>query len=92
MPVDKRLHERWKAWVDGGTICSEMEAASIFVLSSIYRTRAGGVMLMAKLDLDDEEHFDEDSGKDMEMFDINRVIKVAIEGLKVLIARDRKNR
>ena len=90
MPVDKRLHERWKAWVDGGAICSEMEAASIFILSSIYRTRAGGVMLMAKLVLDDEDHFDEDSGTDMEMFDINRVIKVAIEGLKVLIARDRE--
>ena len=92
MPVEKRLHERWKAWVDGGAICSEMEAASIFVLSSIYRTRAGGVMLMAKLDLDDEDHFDKDSGENMEMFDINRVIKVAIEGLKILIVRDRENR
>jgi len=26
------------------------------------------------------------------MFDINRVIKVAIEGLKILIVRDRENR
>ena len=92
MPVDKRLHERWKAWVAGGAICSEMEASSIFVLSSIYRKRAGGVMLMAKLDLGDEDHFDKDSGNNMEMFDINRVIKVAIEGLKILIGRDRESR
>jgi uridine phosphorylase len=92
MPVDKRLHERWKAWVDGGAICSEMEAASIFILSSIYRTRAGGVMLMAKIDQNNEDQFNKDSGNEMEMFDIHRVIKVAIEGLKVLIERDRKSR
>jgi uridine phosphorylase len=88
MPVDKRLAERWKAWVAGGAICSEMEASTIFVLSSIYRKRAGGVMLMAGPDMDDESQSPEDRTKAMKLFDINRVIRVAIEGFKVLIERD----
>ena len=46
MPVDSRLLNRWKAWVQGGAICSEMEAAAIFILSSIYRKRASGIMLI----------------------------------------------
>ena len=45
MPVADRLLQRWKAWKMGGAICSEMEAASIFVLSSIYRKRGGGSCL-----------------------------------------------
>jgi uridine phosphorylase len=88
MPVDKRLHDRWKAWVDGGAICSEMEASTIFVLSSILRVRAGGVMLM---------HFPPGEGPEDEaerekleaQFTIDRVIRTAIEGLKVLITQDR---
>jgi uridine phosphorylase len=92
MPVDQRLREHWKAWVAGGAICSEMEAASIFILSSIYRTRAGGVMLMAKIDQNDEDQFNKKSDNNMEMFDIHRVIKVAIEGVKILIEHDRKSR
>lgn len=91
MPVDMRLADRWKAWVEGGAICSEMEAASIFILSSIYRKRAGGVMLMAKLDLEGEPQSLEDRTNSMELFDIHRVVRVAIEGLKVLIERDREN-
>jgi uridine phosphorylase len=90
MPMDQRLHMRWKAWVDGGAICSEMEAASIFILSSIYRKRAGGVMLMAGADMGDATLQSTDMEKVMAMFDVRRAISVAIEGLKVLIEQDRK--
>jgi len=47
MPVAERLHARWKAWVAGGAICSEMEAAGIFIVSRVLRVRAGGIMLIA---------------------------------------------
>ncbi len=89
-PVASRLLARWKAWVDGGAICSEMEASAIFILASIHRVRAGGVMLMAaspELAPKTEEEmkaFDE-------IFTVDRVIKAAIEGLRVLIAQDKKN-
>jgi uridine phosphorylase len=88
MPVDKRLLERWKAWTMGGAICSEMEAAILFIISSIHRTRAGGAMLMAAM----AEEFPDTEEKVkamMTFFDIDRVIRTAVEGLKVLIEKDR---
>ena len=90
MPVASRLAERWKAWVDGGAICTEMEASAIFILASIYRKRAGGVMLMGGADMN-ADHIPVDGGSPqlLELFDVRRAIRVAVEGLKVLIERDR---
>ena len=87
MPVEKRLKERWYAWVSGGAICSEMESAAIFIISSIHKKRAGGVMLMFGHNEpipNPEEEVDENS-----LFNVDRVIKVAIAGLKTLIINDR---
>jgi uridine phosphorylase len=92
MPVDRRLLDRWKAWIDGGTICSEMEAAAIFIISSIHRVRAGGVMLMAAIP-EDPENYDptpEELEAFNQLFDIERAIGVAVEGLKILIEQDRR--
>jgi len=92
MPIASQLLARWKAWVDGGAICSEMEAAAIFILSSIYRKRAGGVMLMAAIPEvmpETEEQFKE-LEESMRLFDIERAILAGIEGLKVLIETDKK--
>jgi uridine phosphorylase len=89
MPMPGRLEERWKAWVAGGAICSEMESAVIFVLSSIYRKRAGGAMLIIN-DSDLAERAQDDEQKQMAEFDPDRVIHVAVEGLKLLIEQDRR--
>jgi uridine phosphorylase len=45
MPVADELQRRWQAWIQGGVLCSEMEAAALFVVSSILGTRAGGLMI-----------------------------------------------
>jgi len=89
MPVDKHLVERWKAWIQGGTICSEMEAAAIFIISSIQRKRAGGVMLMAQI-FEAPPQTDEEMKAFMALFDVDRAIRTAVEGLKVLIELDHK--
>ena len=44
--VTQRLLDRWKAWEIGGAICSEMEASTLFVVASMLRVRAGGIMVM----------------------------------------------
>jgi uridine phosphorylase len=88
MPVANRLNDRWKAWTDGGAVCSEMEASTIFIISSIQRKRAGGVMLMFALPETPPET-EEERDKLRENFDIERAINTAIEGLKVLIEQDR---
>ena len=43
--VTQRLLDRWKAWEIGGAICSEMEASTLFVVASMLRVRAGGIMV-----------------------------------------------
>lgn len=45
MPVGRQLQERWEAWVQGGVLCSEMEASTLFVVASVLGKRAGGVMI-----------------------------------------------
>lgn len=87
MPIAARLLERWEAWKGGGAVASEMEAAVIFILASIHRKRAGGVMLIIgnpaeQMSQQDLEAWNQMVGED-------RQIRVAIEGLKILIQRDR---
>ncbi len=45
MPMANMLKERWQAWVKGGVLCSEMEAAALFVLARTIGKRAGGLMV-----------------------------------------------
>lgn len=45
MPMAEQLQARWKAWVAGGALCSEMEAATLFIVASVLRKRAGALML-----------------------------------------------
>lgn len=85
MPIADELAARWRAWVRGGAISSEMEAAAIFIVAAIARVRAGGIMVCAGApDMTPEEA--EASMKD---FTIDPVIDTAVAGLRVLIARDR---
>ena len=85
MPVAGYLEQRWKAWKMGGAICSEMEASTIFVLSSIYRKRAGGIMLIVA----NQESSDPNAGV---VETLEPLIETAIEAVKILIALDRPTR
>lgn len=76
MPLAGRLEDRWAAWIAGGAICSEMEAAAIFILGSIHRVRTGGVMHM----------WSEGDGAE----DRARHLDTAVEALRVLIGQDRE--
>ncbi len=41
MPISNQLKDNWKAWEMGNVIASEMEASTLFVVSSIREVRAG---------------------------------------------------
>jgi len=82
MPVADYLEQRWKAWKMGGAICSEMEASTIFVLSSIYRKRAGGIMLI----MANQESSDPKAGV---VETLEPLIETAIEAVKILITHAR---
>jgi uridine phosphorylase len=84
MPIAAELARRWDAWTAGGAICSEMEAATLFIVASTLRVRAGGVMLIFQ-NLDHAPR----TGDDLALGDVERVIGVAVAGLRRLIAADR---
>ncbi len=83
MPIGPELRRRWAAWTAGGAICSEMEAAALYIVAATLRVRAGGVMLI----------FGNLGGRQMTpeervAGDIERVIEASIAGLRILIAED----
>ncbi len=88
MPLAGRLEERWKAWIAGGAVCSEMESAALFILSALYRKRAGGVMLIVNDD-DLAEINAAETTKTMPHYDTEAVIHVAVAALRLLITQDR---
>lgn len=85
MPLSDHLEERWNAFIAGGAICSEMEAAAIFIIASIHRKRAGGVMMMVAAG---EGLPKTEEGK--KLFHGSRAIETAIEAVKILIEKDKK--
>ncbi len=82
MPIATELKARWNAWVAGGAICSEMEAAAILVLSSVYRKRAGGVMTV--IGSDTATLINQKTSPDL-------MIQVAVEAIRILIESDRRS-
>jgi uridine phosphorylase len=84
MPVSKRLQERWTAWMAGGAICSEMEAATLYIVAASLGVRAGGIMMIAGHP--DQRPMTADESNRM---DLDLLLRTAIEGLKVLIEADR---
>lgn len=44
MPMDKKLNDLWSTWKKANVLASEMEAAALFVVSSIRKTRAGCIL------------------------------------------------
>lgn len=84
MPVASRLQERWKAWMAGGAICSEMEAAGLFIVASTLGVRAGGIMMI--LGHPDQSPMTEAEWK---AGAVENVLPAAIEGMREIIKADR---
>jgi uridine phosphorylase len=76
MGVANDLLDRWRAWELGGALCSEMEAAGIYIVASMLKVRAGGVaMVHAK--------------EPMPPLDI--LLKTSVQALREIITSDREN-
>jgi uridine phosphorylase len=73
MPLADELTRDWRAWVQGGVLCSEMEAATLFVVSSVLHKRAGGLMLALN----------------RAPLDLKPLCATAVDGVRRLIALDR---
>jgi len=67
------LLEYWRAWREGGAICSEMELSTICIVAQLLGARAGGIMAM---------HGEGEFGP------LDNLIKAAIESVRELIRLD----
>jgi uridine phosphorylase len=74
MGVARELLDRWKAWEIGGALCSEMEASALFVIASMLRVRAGGVMMMHGIG---------------PVITLDPLLDTAVQGLREIIAFDK---
>lgn len=72
LPLADDHKRNWRAWQMGGVLCSEMEAAALFVVASVLHKRAGGIMLGLN-----------DSPKSLEA-----LCACAVDGIRRLIALD----
>jgi uridine phosphorylase len=83
MPVSDYLLSRWDAWVKGGTLCAEMESATLFTLGAIYGLRTGSIVLIA---------MNQGRPELGSVSEVGPMIATAINALQILIQRDRKER
>jgi len=83
MPVAERLKERWSAWMAGGAICSEMEAAALYIVAATLGVRAGGIMMILGHP-DQSAMTEEEEARGA----VSNLLPAAVAGLRELIARD----
>ena len=84
MPVASRLDERWTAWMAGGALCSEMEAAGLYIVASTLGVRAGGIMMI--LGNPEQKPMTE---AELKAGAVENVLPAAIEGMRELIRQDK---
>ena len=88
MPTSAVLLEKWEAWKRLGVLASEMEASTLFTVSASLGARAGALFVSVW----NQERYDAglDSDSD-ETHDTDKAIRIAVEALKKIIQKDRKN-
>lgn len=84
-PVGKRLAENWQAYCALGTICSEMESSTLFIVSSALHVRAGA-MFMAIANQEREKQ----GLPNPQDHDLHPMFSCAVKTMKALIAEDKK--
>lgn len=85
MPVSRELESKWEAWKRMGCLASEMESATIFIVASRLRARAGTCLLVVA-----NQEREKMGLYNPVVHDIDLTIRIAIEALRTLIKADRK--
>ncbi len=85
MPVGNTLLEKWKAWIAGGVLGSEMESAALFVVAAVRHVRCATVLqtLWNQVRTGANTCRSENAHDDM-----SAAIDVAVEAMKIIIAQD----
>lgn len=85
MPIFHELKTKYNAWIDAGTLASEMECAAVFTVAQIRGMRAGAVLHV----IWNRER--EDRGlENPTIRDMTKAIQTAVEAIRELIEQDRQ--
>ena len=87
MPVSYELMNKWEAWKRLGVLASEMESAALFVVAARLKARCGSAFFV--VGNQERELLGMENQK---LHDTEDAIKVAVEGVRNLIDRDKKLR
>lgn len=84
MPTSPELLYKWEAWKRGGCLASEMEGATLFIVSAVRKLRAGAVFHCVW-----NQEIEKSAMPEKRKEDTSAAIKTAIEALRILIKNDK---
>ncbi len=87
MGVSDELKSKWKAWIKGGCLASEMESAALYIVSSVRGLKAGSIFHCVW----NQEQAGHGMPQDNKNSDTIAAIKTAIEAIRILIEEDNNN-
>lgn len=85
MGVADELNSKWKAWIKGGCLASEMESAALYIVSAVRNLRAGSVFHCVW----NQEQAGCGMPQEHKITDTSKAIKTAVEALRILIKEDK---
>ncbi len=85
MPTAPELLAKWDAWKRGGCLASEMEGATLFIVSAARGLRSGGVFHCVW-----NQEVSQSAMPKERTEDTSCAIKTAIEAIKILIKQDKE--
>lgn len=84
MPIGYELKDKWNAWIAAGCLASEMESATLYIVSSVLRARAGALFTCVW----NQERVN--AGLPFtETHDNEAAIKTSVEAIRELIKKDK---
>ncbi|MBE6823900.1 MAG: uridine phosphorylase [Ruminococcaceae bacterium] len=86
MGVVDELNSKWKAWIRGGCLASEMESAALYIVSSVRNLRAGSVFHCVW----NQEQAGHGMPQENHSLDTTCAIKTAVEALRILIKEEKE--
>ena len=85
-PVYYELLQKWESWKRLGVKASEMESAALFVVAAALHVRCGSCFHVVWNQEREKAGLDQDMSEDT-----SAAVRVAVEALKTVIARDKEN-
>ena len=88
MPVSYELLQKWGAWKAAGAIGSEMESATLFIVSSVLRVRCATILLLCR----NREREDSMNTGLIRTTDTAPAIETAVEAMRSIIKSDKNKK